>query len=41
MFVSSMSAVSRLPEMLPEYYRVRGWTKDGVPTNETRARLGV
>jgi aldehyde:ferredoxin oxidoreductase len=27
--------------MLPEYYRVRGWTKEGVPTAETRARLGV
>jgi aldehyde:ferredoxin oxidoreductase len=27
--------------MLPEYYRLRGWTKEGVPTAETRARLGV
>ena len=34
-------AVSKLDEMLPEYYRVRGWTADGVPTAETRARLGV
>ncbi len=34
-------AVSKLDVMLPEYYRVRGWTKDGVPTQETRKRLGV
>ena len=34
-------AVSKLPEMLPEYYKVRGWTADGVPTADTRKRLGV
>jgi aldehyde:ferredoxin oxidoreductase len=34
-------AVSKLGAMLPEYYRVRGWTPEGVPTPETRARLGV
>jgi aldehyde:ferredoxin oxidoreductase len=34
-------AVSKLAEMLPEYYRVRGWTADGVPTKATRERLGV
>ena len=34
-------AVSKLGAMLPEYYRVRGWTPDGVPTPVTRARLGV
>ena len=33
-------AVSKLPEMLPEYYKVRGWTADGVPTPDTRKRLG-
>jgi len=27
--------------MLPEYYALRGWTKDGVPTKETLARLGL
>jgi aldehyde:ferredoxin oxidoreductase len=26
--------VARLDEMLPEYYRLRGWTPDGVPTPE-------
>jgi aldehyde:ferredoxin oxidoreductase len=27
--------------MLSEYYTVRGWTLDGVPTRETLARLGL
>ncbi len=30
-----------LHKMLPEYYEVRGWTTDGVPTDETRSRLGL
>ncbi len=30
-----------LADMLPEYYEVRGWTNDGVPTNETVQRLGL
>ncbi len=34
-------AVSKLDIMLPEYYQVRGWTPEGVPTAETRTRLGV
>jgi aldehyde:ferredoxin oxidoreductase len=33
--------VNDLDKMLPEYYQVRGWTKDGVPTAETRSRLGL
>ena len=33
--------VNRLDEMLPEYYRIRGWTEDGVPTKETLERLGM
>jgi len=33
--------VNELDKMLPEYYRERGWTPDGVPTNETLARLGL
>ncbi|RME36022.1 MAG: aldehyde ferredoxin oxidoreductase [Gammaproteobacteria bacterium] len=32
---------NRLDEMLPEYYSLRGWTPDGVPTPETLQRLGV
>ena len=33
--------VSGLAEMLPEYYELRGWTTEGVPTNETLERLAV
>jgi aldehyde:ferredoxin oxidoreductase len=32
---------NKLDEMLPEYYSLRGWTADGVPTNETAQRLGL
>ena len=31
--------VSELGKMLPEYYQARGWTPEGVPSNETLARL--
>ena len=33
--------VNRLDEMLPEYYRIRGWTDQGEPTKETLERLGM
>jgi aldehyde:ferredoxin oxidoreductase len=33
--------VNDLDKMLPEYYEIRGWTPDGVPTDETRQRLGL
>lgn len=33
--------VNNLDVMLPKYYEVRGWSKDGVPTAETRSRLGL
>ena len=33
--------VSELGKMLPEYCAERGWTEEGVPTNETLARLGL
>jgi aldehyde:ferredoxin oxidoreductase len=33
--------VNGLAKMLPEYYQLRGWTTDGVPTNETLSRLAV
>ena len=33
--------VARVPEMLPEYYQLRGWTAEGVPTHDTLARLGL
>ncbi len=33
--------VSKLPEMLPKYYDVRGWDSEGRPTAQTRERLGL
>jgi aldehyde:ferredoxin oxidoreductase len=33
--------VSGLDKMLPEYYKVRGWDKEGRPTKETKTRLGL
>ena len=33
--------VNELGKMLPHYYEIRGWTKEGVPTKETRKRLGL
>ena len=33
--------VSGLDKMLPEYYELRGWSKDGVPTPATLQRLGL
>ena len=33
--------VNELGKMLPEYYSLRGWTDDGVPTNETLSRLAL
>ena len=32
---------SKLPEMLPQYYAVRGWNADGTLKPETRAKLGL
>ncbi len=31
----------RLSEMLPEYYKLRGWDENGVPSGETLKRLGL
>ncbi len=33
--------VNDLDKMLPEYYQLRGWTADGVPTSETLDRLAL
>lgn len=33
--------VARLHEMLPEYYRIRGWDEKGVPTDERLQELGL
>ncbi len=37
----SRNRVSHAGELLPEYYKLRGWDKDGSPTDETRASLGL
>jgi aldehyde:ferredoxin oxidoreductase len=33
--------VSGIDKMRPEYYKVRGWDEQGVPTKETLSRLGL
>lgn len=33
--------VNGLDKMLPEYYSARGWTQEGIPTGDTRKRLGL
>ena len=33
--------VCKLPEMLPKYYELRGWTDDGQIKPETLSRLGL
>ena len=33
--------VSGIDKMIPEYYKVRGWTTEGVPTKDTMKRLGL
>ena len=33
--------VNHLDVMLPEYYKIRGWTADGTVTDETRQRLSL
>jgi len=33
--------VCHLQEMLDEYYRVQGWTEDGIPGEEVLSRLGL
>jgi aldehyde:ferredoxin oxidoreductase len=33
--------VNGLDKMLPEYYQLRGWDTEGVPTGATRERLGL
>jgi aldehyde:ferredoxin oxidoreductase len=34
-------AVVKLDELLPKYYEVRGWTKEGIPTEEKLKELGI
>ncbi|KAA0258536.1 aldehyde ferredoxin oxidoreductase family protein [Deferribacter autotrophicus] len=34
-------SVAKLSEMLPKYYEVRGWSKDGIPTEEKLKELDL
>lgn len=38
---SAAGRVNRLPEMLPEYYQLRGWDKNGVPGEKKLKELGL
>ena len=38
---SAKGLVCRLDEMLPEYYKLRGWDETGIPSTETLKRLGL
>ncbi len=33
--------VPPMEKMLPEYYRLRGWDENGVPTKDTLEKLGL
>lgn len=37
----SKGYVHKLDELLPQYYEVRGWDKNGIPTEETLKKLGL
>ena len=37
----SKGNVARLSELLPEYYELRGWSADGIPTDERKELLGL
>ncbi|KEJ01195.1 aldehyde:ferredoxin oxidoreductase [Clostridium botulinum A2B7 92] len=37
----SKGCVHKLSELLPEYYAVRGWNKNGIPTEDTLKKLGL
>ena len=37
----SKGHVHRLSELLPQYYKERGWSEDGIPTGAKLAQLGI
>lgn len=37
----SKGEVARLSELLPEYYNLRGWGTDGIPSSERKEKLGL
>jgi aldehyde:ferredoxin oxidoreductase len=38
---SAKGEVLDLDKMLPEFYHLRGWSKDGIPTREKLEALGL
>lgn len=38
---AAQGQVSKVPQMLPEYYELRGWSGEGTPLPETLERLGL
>ncbi len=41
MVTGGVEKVSELGDMLPEYYSLRGWTRNGVPTKKTLKKFGL
>ena len=39
--INSCRRIVKLDEMLPNYYKTRGWDEDGVPTKEKLSELGL
>ena len=37
----SKGCVHKLSELLPEYYAIRGWDKNGIPSEDTLKKLGL
>jgi aldehyde:ferredoxin oxidoreductase len=37
----SKGEIEELDKMLDDYYKVRGWDKNGIPTNEKLKALGL
>lgn len=37
----SKGYVAQLDKLIPAYYNVRGWSEDGIPTEETKETLGL
>ncbi|RLB32978.1 MAG: aldehyde ferredoxin oxidoreductase, partial [Deltaproteobacteria bacterium] len=37
----SKGEVTDISKMLPEYYRLRGWDENGIPTDTKKKELGI
>ncbi len=38
---NNKNSIVRLDEMLPEYYKIRGWDSDGIPEEKTLKKLDL